>query len=196
MAARQAPSSPHADETEVSTDVASHRAHQPARRARRRRPGPRLPALFHAKAAGRCDLDALAGKDGGDMVLEAVSVAHSAVHVGREASSACALQQRKAAPSGACSQLPEKDFAYSHHLRPDPPRQPAPGRGAAGTSRAQQLRSCTPSVAAVSPGATAARIGAGRPIATRAHQEFEVDARSVLGPAELCALPHRRSLRT
>ena len=90
----------------------------------------RLPALFHAKAAGRCDLDALAGKDGGDMVLEAVSVAHSAVHVGSEARILERLCSA-AAQSGAF----REDFASSHHLRPDPPQQPAPGRGAAGTLR-------------------------------------------------------------
>ena len=78
------------------------------------------------------------------MVLEAVSVAHSAVNVGSEARILERLCSA-AAQSGAF----REDFASSHHalthhsnLR-QAEEQLAP--------RAQQLRSRTPSVAAVSP---------------------------------------------
>ena len=79
------------------------------------------------------------------MVLEAVSVATApCTWATRPASSsACALQQHKAAPSGKTS-LPATTYALTHHsnLR-QAEEQLAPC--------AQQLRSRTPSVAAVSP---------------------------------------------
>ena len=99
------------------------------------------------------DLDALAGKGGADLILEALSVAHSAV--GSEARSLerlCSAATQNRAFRGL--QLPEKDFAYKllattraliHHgnLRQAEeqlaPRAPS------------NSRSRTPSIAAASP---------------------------------------------
>ena len=123
------------------------------------------------------------------MVLEAVSVAHSAV--GSEArilEGLCSAAAQSGAFRGLQPAARKKTsptattYALTHHgnlrqaeeqLAPRAPSNSAAAHPASPRS-------------AGAPSATAARTGAGRPIATRAHQEFEVDARSVLGPAELC----------